>query len=274
MRSWRARLMAVLVVVALAYAAWLAFLWAMQDRILYPGAFGLVSPAPSEPPEGAQVLERRVEGGQVVAWLLPPMQGAGGVRGMVVHFHGNAERIESWAHLLSPWRRAGYWVLLPEYRGYGQAAGRPSQAALVEDAAAFVAEARSRIGASDGLLVYHGRSLGGAVAAQVSLHETPSAVVLESTFTRLADLARPMLVPPVMLRDGYDSLRALQGADVPLLLLHGRSDEIIPFRHAERLSAALPRARLVPMACGHNDCPDDPGAYWRAIFTFMEEVGP
>lgn len=255
-------------VVAVCWVVWLAFLLSMQDRMLYPGAMGIQAPAPFEAPEGTRVLHHAIAQGEVHAWLLPPLGHGDDPPGLVVHLHGNGERIELWAQGMRPWREAGYWLLLPEYRGYGGAAGSPTEAGIVQDAVAFLRVALDETQVPAERVLLHGRSLGAGVAAQVATHIRPAGIVLESGFTRVVDLTRRMLVPDFLVRDRYDTLGALRGTNIPVLILHGLDDEVIPFSHAERLHGAIPGSELVPMRCGHNDCPDDLAAYWERLRAF------
>lgn len=262
-----------LAVVGLAWVLWLAFLLSVQDRMLYPGAAGIEAPAPFAAPEGTVVLRHPIGDGEVYGWLLPPLDGDGGGSGLVVHFHGNGERIELWAQGMRPWREAGFWLLLPEYRGYGRAAGSPTETGIVSDATALIRSALLATGLPPDRVLFHGRSLGAGVAAQVSTHIPPRGLVVESGFTRVVDLTRRMLVPDFLVRDRYDTLSALREDRFPVLILHGAHDEIIPVAHAERLHRSVSRSTLVPMRCGHNDCPDDLAAYWERLHRFARELG-
>ncbi|TVR03829.1 MAG: hypothetical protein EA398_03865 [Deltaproteobacteria bacterium] len=261
-----------LTLVLVAWVAWLALLLASKERILYPGATGIEAPVPLRAPDDVTVLRHPVDDGHVHGWLLPPIGEPLAPPAMVVHFHGNGERIELWAHGMRPWREAGYWLLLPEYRGFGGAAGRPSERGIVDDATHLLRAALQESDVPEDRLLFHGRSLGTGVAAQLGRHVPPRAYVLESGFSRIVDLTRRLLVPDPLVRDRYDTLGTLRGTDRPVLLLHGEHDEVIPFHHALRLRDGIPTATLLPLDCGHNDCPPDHDAYWAALFAFAEPL--
>jgi len=85
-------------------------------------------------------------------------------------------------------------------------------------------------------------------------------------------IARRMGAPAFLLRDRYDNL-ALRDYDGPVLLFHGRDDDIIPYRNSEYLLKAAPNATLVPMECGHNDCPFFEPAFMERLRQFLLHSG-
>ncbi len=149
----------------------------------------------------------------------------------------------------------GFSVLLPEYRGYGRSGGTPTQAAVVSDFVAFYDRLRGNPAVDASHIYFHGRSLGGAVACAVALERRPRALILESTFTSVRQLARERDVPSFLVADSFDSEAAIAGSTLPVLLIHGRQDTIVPVQHAVTLASALPNHTLLLLSCGHNDCP-------------------
>jgi hypothetical protein len=274
-RKLRRAALRLLVVLGAVYllAATAAFLG--QRWLIYPRWLREARPAAGQGVEGLERLSLELaEGGAVEAWFLPG-RGVSAARPgpLLVFAHGNAELIEDWPGRLEPYRELGLSVLLPEYRGYGRSGGRPSQAALVEDAVRFVDLARARPEVDPERVVYHGRSLGGGLVCQLALLRPPRALVLQSTFARLSDLAWSSGLPSFLVLDDWDNQAALGRLEAPVLLWHGTRDELVPFAHARRNLAASRRARLVDEPCGHNDCPVDPVRYWRELEAFLVEAG-
>ncbi len=181
--------------------------------------------------------------------------------------HGNGELIDDHVRALAPLAAEGVGVLLVEYPGYGRSAGSPNQRSIT---AAVVAafdylSAQPRVDAER--IVAYGRSIGGGAACALSAVRPVAALVLESTFTRLADLMPPFL-PRVLMLDRFDNLAVVSAGDSPVLVLHGERDSVIPYAHGEALARAA-GTTPVPMACGHNDCPTP----LREIARFLREHG-
>lgn len=228
--------------------------------------------AEAPPPEGVEEWWLDVEGGRVAAWYLPPPRRAGGPAPAVIFAHGNRERIEDWPARLAPYRAMGLAVLLPEYRGYGRATGTPSEAAIEGDFAHFFDRLGDRPEIDAQRIVCHGRSLGGGVLGVLSTRRRCAALVLESTFTNVPDLASRWMAPMGAIRDRFDTRDALVHSYTPTLIMHGTRDSLIPFRHAVELDRIAWDSRLVAFDAGHDDLPRGE-AYWGAIRTLLAGAG-
>jgi hypothetical protein len=251
-------------------------LYFQQDRILFPGdpyATGPFAPYSTD----TVVLRLPIEqGGQAVAWFVP----APGVNNqepgpVVIFFHGNAETIYFLDRIIEGYHRLGCSVLLPEYRGYGESSGNPSQRAIGLDAVRFYDELIKRADVDRARIVFHGRSLGGGVAADLAMRRRPSALILQSTFASVTSMARRYAYPPFLVRNPFRTDRAVARLDVPLLIFHGTRDEIIPVSHGRRLRDLAPKAAYIEFDCGHNDFPG-PGndaTYWSDIAKFLRQSG-
>lgn len=248
------------------YAAWCLILYFLQSRLLFmPHAAGRgidEEQIASEPG-----LERmRVSHGDGIAteaWLVRSRIKP--VRGLVCFLHGNAELIDYNLAEAREWNSRGFDVLLPEYRGYGRSPGSPSQDAIVQDTIDAIEEALRTTDYPS--IVMHGRSLGAAVAVQVALRlgDRCGAVVMESPFRSVASFAWRYGVPPALVRNPFRSDEALPNLACPILILHSRQDEIVPFSHGESLAALNPRATLVPLEGSHNSGLSMTRAYWSAV---------
>jgi hypothetical protein len=249
-------------------------LWPLQRRIVFPRATLRAPDPPTVAIAGVERLWLETEAGRVEAWY---MRGAGRSARepgpAVIFAHGNAEVIDDWAAPLRPYVWRGVSVLIPEFRGYGRSAGSPSQAAITDDFVRFYDLLAAREEVDVRRIVFHGRSLGGGVACALAARRRPAALVLASTFTGVAALAARLGVPRFMVRDPFDNLGFLTGHEGPVLLLHGRHDSVVPFRHAEALRAAAKQARLVPVDSDHNDFPWESPLVWREIFGLLERTG-
>jgi fermentation-respiration switch protein FrsA (DUF1100 family) len=251
----------------------------MLDRLIRRLVFPRFA-VPDAPPAAAAIaglerLERRIPGGTVEAWLLRG-DGAGAARPgpAVIFAHGNAELIDHWPGLLSWYPRHGVTLLLPEYRGYGRSAGRPSQDGIVEDFLYFHDALVQRPEVDPRRIVFHGRSLGGGVVCALARERPARAMILQSTFTSLRRLVRRFLVPGSVVGDPFDNLAAIRGLEGPLLVFHGEEDRLVPFAHGKELVAAARRGRLVAYpGVDHRGCPPDWVAFFAEVEAFLRQAG-
>lgn len=178
-------------------------------------------------------------------------------RGLVVFFHGNAGSIAHRLDYLRMFHDMGLATLIIDYRGYGQSSGKPSEAGTYLDADAAWLHAIQTLGFAADRIVLFGESLGGGVAAQLAAKQRPAALVLASTFTSVPDMGAdlyPLLPIRLLAHIRYDSLARLTEIACPLLVIHSRNDDIIPFAHGRRLfETARPPKQFLEIAGGHND---------------------
>lgn len=254
------------------YMIYGTLLFVFQRQMLFPsGAAVTLDSAPVSEKD----LERiwlNVEGQRVECWYIRP-ENAIGPSPVALLAHGNAETIDTLAIEFLPLRRWGMGLLMVEYPGYGRSGGRPSQARIrtVTLAARDLLENRPDVDSRR--WVYIGRSLGGGVVCDLARRRPPAAMVLISTFTGVRAFAWRYLMPGFLVQDPFDNLVALAAYDGPVLIIHGRHDEIIPYRHGQQLHAAAANSRLITYDCAHNDCPPDQARYWSDLGQFLIAAG-
>ncbi len=193
------------------------------------------------------------DGITLCGWYVP-----GDEDGKTILFcHGNAGNISHRLDSIDIFHRLGASVFIFDYRGYGQSKGRPSEKGTYQDARAawdYLVEAKK---VDPERIVIFGRSLGGAVAANLATQRTPSALILESTFTSAPDLGAgiyPYLPVRWLCRFSYDTKSMLPEIDCPILIVHSRDDEMIKFSHAEQLyQAAKQPKQLFELSGSHNE---------------------
>jgi hypothetical protein len=174
----------------------------------------------------------------------------------LLFLHGNAGNLEHRRSILLGIRKLGLNVLAIDYRGYGRSAGHPSEAGLYTDARAAYAWLMQRTDAAS--MVVYGESLGGGPACELAATSKVAGLVLQSTFTSIADIAAlryPWLPVHWLVRTKFDNLAKLERIDAPILFIHGRRDDVVPFSMAERMfeRATSPKHRLWLEQARHND---------------------
>jgi fermentation-respiration switch protein FrsA (DUF1100 family) len=245
-----------------------------RDMIYHPSAEG-ADPAGAGVPEMVPVPVRAADGVVVTGWYAPAPQPNAAT---VVLFHGNARSVSCRAHKARRLLDAGFGVFLAEYRGYGGNAGRPSEQGLYADARAVLAWLMSQ-GVTVDTTVLYGESLGSGIAVQMAAEYGVAALLLEAPFTRLPDLA-PAFVPPplaqLMMLDHFDSRAKIGQSTMPLLVMHGERDWVVPTTMGREILAAAEssshREGMFPAAAGHNDLWDH-GAGDRTIDFIRRMLG-
>lgn len=239
--------MGCLAVLAAGLVAVLAMAWVGQRRLIY---FPDHNPGP--PPGDVTVLEAVTSDGIAHrAWLVPA---EGEAFARVVVFNGNAGHKRDRLPLARGLAVRGMEVLLFDYRGYGDTDGNPSEKGLLRDAAAVVEAASD----TDLPVVYLGESLGAAVATLLAVDRPPAALVLRSPFTSLADMARthyPTLPAGLLLQDRYEVEEAIARLEVPVLVVLGSADTIVPPALSRRVfeAATGPKELVEIEGRDHND---------------------
>jgi fermentation-respiration switch protein FrsA (DUF1100 family) len=242
------------VIVALVVNGLVATLWSQQRRLIYFPTRGPV-PSAGTMMRGAQdVVLETADGLRLGAWYLPgPGRGPA-----VLVCNGNGGDRAGRAPLAIALHRAGFSVLLFDYRGYGENPGHPSEEGLALDAAAARDWLAARAEVDDQRLVYFGESLGGAVSLRLAIEHPPAALVLRSPFTSLADAGRvhyPWLPLGRLLLDRYPSASRIADVKAPLLVCAGDRDTIVPDTLSRQLFDAAPEPKQFVLIAGadHND---------------------
>ncbi|HWO41974.1 MAG TPA: alpha/beta hydrolase, partial [Candidatus Eisenbacteria bacterium] len=176
-----------------------------------------------------------------------------------VWFHGNAgnisHRVEN-IKLLHELVKIRIFIF--DYRGYGASEGSPSEKGTYLDGEAAVRCVIERYGVQVQQMVFFGRSLGAAIAAEMATRWRPLALILESPFVSIPEMAKtifPYLPLRPVLRTRYDLSDKIGKVTSPVLVLHGVRDEIVPFEQGRKVfdQAPGPKRFYAIDGAGHND---------------------
>jgi uncharacterized protein len=259
---------------ALAYAGFSLFIFFRQSSYVY---FPVKNVAAAPDAIGLRFEDLRLktqDGVALSAWLVPAASNAAAAR-TILYLHGNGGNNGHRLDALAAFHDLGVNVLIPDYRGYGNSGGKPSENGTYLDALAawqFLTQDRD---IPPERIVILGRSLGGAVASWLALEVNPGGLVLESTFTSAPDMVSRVfpLLPRWLCRFKYDSLARVPKLKCPVLIAHSPNDEMIPYEHGRRLFAAARAPKtFVELTGDHNSGESEiEPPYRAALVKFLKE---
>ncbi|XBQ17135.1 MAG: alpha/beta hydrolase [Oceanicaulis sp.] len=245
----------------LVYLSWLA-LFALQSRILY-----FTDPTRRDPAELG--LQRCVEheldtpdGQTLVLWEAEPaFEGAP----HVLYLHGNRRALWRRARFFRMFLAAGWGFTALAHRGFNGSTGRPSEKNNVADAC-LVFDTLVKRGVSPGAIVVYGESLGSGTAVQVGASRPVGGVILHAPYDSFRDIVRSRtgwLLPRMIFRERYDSIRQIARVTAPILWIHGDDDQVIPLKRGRRLYDAAQGPKYAALVKGANHF----GIYTQAVFN-------
>ena len=179
-------------------------------------------------------------------WFFPADQNSPRSHLVILLLHGNAGNICHRLDYCRTWLELGVNVFVFDYRGYGLSRGRPHEEGTYLDAQAAHEWLRLR-GFSPANIIALGKSLGGGIASELALRETLGGLILQNTFTSIADLGAelfPWLPVRWVNRIKYNTRSKLPQIRVPVLVAHSREDEMIGFHHSEKNFAAANEPKM------------------------------
>ena len=249
----------------MAYVGVVGAMFFLQRGFLYHPVAAGSRPDPDGP--AIQIVNiDTADGERLVGWWLPPEPG----KPTILFFNGNAAGL---AIQDGRWRRIaerGVGFLAVAYRGYDGSTGKPTEAGLREDARAAYGWLVRRVDAKD--IVIHGFSLGSGVAVRLATERPARALVLEAPYTSTVDVAAqsfPWAPVSLLILDQYRSRDIIDQVRMPILIIHGDVDEVIPFEQGLALYGMIdgPKTFVRMVGSNHNTLTRD-GAYdhiWRFL---------
>ena len=223
-----------LIALAVLYAVAFVVLFVGQRKILFWAHAAEVDPATLG--LKAETLRLKTEDGEsLLAWSIPPAPG----RPLILYFHGNTGGLDLRVNRFQAIAKAGMGLLAIEYRGYASSTGSPSERGLKLDGEAAYAAAIASGGAPE-RIVPLGESLGSGVAVAVAARHKVGALVLDSPYSSIADVAAAAywFVPArALIRDPFRNDLLIGFVKAPTLIVHGTKDRLVPIRFGEKLFA-------------------------------------
>lgn len=172
-----------------------------------------------------------------------------------MHFHGNGEDVAGQGWLFDAMRKVGIGVYAIEYPGYGMAKSEALSESAIYGAAETALRHLYELGAPRSSAVLQGQSLGTGVAAEMARRGHGVGLVLISPYTSMVEMAgrvAPFLPVRWLLRDRYETDQKAPALALPVLVIHGTDDEVVPFEMGQRIAALLPNREFLPVQGGHH----------------------
>jgi fermentation-respiration switch protein FrsA (DUF1100 family) len=257
--------------VVVGYIAVGVLLGCCQSRLIYFPDTELIDTPASVGYDFEDVWLTTEDGEKIHGWLVP----AKNPTGVVLILHGNAGNISHRMLTLRVFHDMDLTCMIIDYRGYGRSSGSPDEAGSYRDADAAWAYLTERYKPEE--IVIFGRSLGGAVAANLASRVAPAGLILESTFASVPAMARDMLpmfwLGPFLQYD-YNTLELIDQIDCPLLVIHSPDDEIIPYTQGQSVfdAAKEPKQFLQLQGSHNNGFLHSLPTYTPAIKAFIEQA--
>ncbi len=260
-----------------AYAALVLVVYLMQARMLYlanvPGRSLERTPADIGT-EFHDVSIDTADGVRLHGWYVPADSDR-----VLLFFHGNAGNISHRLESIRQFLQLGLSVLIIDYRGYGQSEGRTTEQGIYRDAEAAWRYLTETNNIPATRIIVFGRSMGASAAAYLAARHRPLALIIESSFTSVPDIAReyyPWLPVRWLSRLRHAAEEFVRQSKSPVLVIHSRDDEIVPLHHGKAIFAAAgdPKAFL-EIRGTHNDAfLRDEQNYLSGLRSFLDQLPP
>jgi fermentation-respiration switch protein FrsA (DUF1100 family) len=229
-----------------------------QRQMVFPGPQGVGDSLLSDVAGQVGATELRIpteDGETLYGWHRATVRT--GPRRVLLYFHGNASSLLAQIELQNLLLSEGWDFVGIHYRGYPGSTGVSSEAGLHKDATAAWQWVTRELGTDPSRIAIHGRSLGGGVAVQLAAAVNPGALVLESTFTSIVDLAKEhyrWLPVGRMLEHRFMTRDFARKLSCPLLVAHGAADSIIDVHHGKELARLFHAEQYIEVPrIDHND---------------------
>lgn len=247
--------------------------WIYQTHLIFSPSRS-VTTTPADFNLAYETIWLPVAGSRLHSWWIPSNPGDR----VLLFLHGNSINISANLTKAQGWHQAGFSVLLVDYRGYGYSGGPfPNEARVYADAETAWQYLTQTLNIPPGQIYVFGHSLGGAIAVELaSRHPHMAGLILEGTFTSIADMAKHMkqyrIFPTWLLNQRFDTFSKVHTLKVPMLFIHGTADEVIPASMTQVLfeAAGGPKQLIMIPDGGHNNLAEMGEVYWQSVEAFLQ----
>tara|TARA_B100001094_G_scaffold329509_1_gene392395 strand:+ start:1094 stop:1810 length:717 start_codon:yes stop_codon:yes gene_type:complete len=149
----------------------------------------------------------------------------------IVYFHGNAGKLDNRIYKLNYFKNMDVNFLIIAWRGFSGNKGKPSEEGLYEDGKSTI-EWLKNLGVTEKDIIIYGESLGTGIATEIAQNNNFAGLILETPFTSMIEAAKnfyPYIPVGLLLKDKYKNDKKMKNINIPLLVMHGEADQIVPF---------------------------------------------
>jgi abhydrolase domain-containing protein 17 len=190
----------------------------------------------------------------------------------ILYSHGNASDIGQVKTLLLQLQNMGFSVFAYDYQGYGTSEGKPSESNAYKDINTAYNYLTKNLKIPSKQIIIYGHSVGTGPSTDLASHEPVGGLILESPFI---SAFRVVTNIPIVPFDKFNNISKIKQVRCPILIMHGKIDDIIPFWHGEKLfnTANQPKIFFAVEQAGHNDIPDIAGIkYQQQLQDFLRII--
>jgi fermentation-respiration switch protein FrsA (DUF1100 family) len=155
----------------------------------------------------------------------------------ILYFHGNAGKLENRIHKLNHFKDMEVNFLIIAWRGFSGNKGKPSEKGLYIDGNSATKWLKN-LGLNEEDIILYGESLGTGIATEIAQNSNFAGLILETPFTSMVDAAKnvyPYIPVGLLLKDRYENYKKIKNINIPILVMHGEADQIVPFRMGKKI---------------------------------------
>ncbi len=244
------------------YLGLLMFAYFSADKLIFQPPF-------SSYDDNEKIIKLTTSNGEKISARFYPNPNA---THTILFSHGNAEDIGFSDSFSNEFVKNGFAGLVYDYRGYGTSEGNPTEENVYRDIDAAYEYLTAELKIPPEKIIAHGRSLGGGVAVDLASRKKVGGLVVESAFVSAFRVLTKFTVTPF---DKFRNLSKIKNINCPVLFIHGKKDEVIPFWHGEMLFSAAnePKSSMWIAEAGHNNVASVGGkAYFQTIRDFADNL--
>jgi len=265
----------ILVILVIGYSGLGLVLYFMQSSFLYSPVKEVTYTPEELDLDFDQVTFKTSDGLKLSGWYIP----ARNATFTVLFCHGNAGNMMHRLDSINLFNNMNLNCFIFDYRGYGASEGTPTEAGIYLDAKAAYRWLTSHKKVPREKIIIFGRSLGGSIAAHLAQKARAGSLVIESAFTSYVDIGRkfyPYMPVRYFARFNYNTAEYIKNVHIPVMIIHSRNDEVVPFEFALELYETVEGPKkFVEIWGSHNDgfliCSDTYNKAWKDWMSFLTE---